>query len=97
MAYGVGPGDAISTSPFTFIATAEVIHLLGAIPVFVVIDPFTFNISLTLLEKTINALNKKEGVDYPLPKQHPLPLKPKGIIATDETTYRNESSKEIHK
>ena len=45
MAYQVGPGDAIFTTPFTFIATAEVIQLLGATPVFVDIDPKTFNIS----------------------------------------------------
>ena len=42
MAYGVGPGDAVFTSPFTFIATAEVIQLLGATPVFVDIDLGTF-------------------------------------------------------
>jgi len=41
MAYGVGPGDAVFTTPFTFIATAEVIQLLGATPVFVDIDPKT--------------------------------------------------------
>ncbi len=39
MAYGVGPGDAIFTTPFSFIATAEVIQLLGATPIFVDIDP----------------------------------------------------------
>ena len=44
LAYGVGPGDAIFTTPFTFIATAEVIQLLGATSVFVDIDPKTFNI-----------------------------------------------------
>lgn len=44
MAYDVGPGDAIFTTPFTFIATAEVIALLGATPVFVDIAPRTFNI-----------------------------------------------------
>jgi len=44
MAYGVGPGDAIFTSPFTFIATGEVIALLGATPVFADIDHKTFNI-----------------------------------------------------
>ena len=43
LAYGVGPGDAIFTTPFTFIATAEVIQLLGATTVFVDIDPQTFN------------------------------------------------------
>ncbi len=44
MAKGVGPGDAIFTTPFTFIATAEVVQLLGATPVFVDIDPSTYNL-----------------------------------------------------
>jgi len=44
MAYNVGPGDAIFTTPFTFIATAEVISILGATPVFTDIDPVTFNL-----------------------------------------------------
>ena len=44
MAYDVGPGDAIFTTPFTFFATAEVIALTGATPVFVDIDARTFNI-----------------------------------------------------
>ena len=44
LAYGVGRGDAIFTTPFTFIATAEVIQLLGATPVFVDIEPRTFNL-----------------------------------------------------
>ena len=42
MAHGVGPGDIVLTTPFTFIATAEVICLLGATPVYVDIDPQTF-------------------------------------------------------
>ncbi|MGD9826241.1 aminotransferase class I/II-fold pyridoxal phosphate-dependent enzyme [Desulfobacter sp.] len=44
MAYGIGPGDAVITSPFTFIATAEAVRLLGATPVFAEVDPVTFNL-----------------------------------------------------
>jgi UDP-2-acetamido-2-deoxy-ribo-hexuluronate aminotransferase len=50
MVYGVGPGDAIFTTPFTFIATDEVISLLGTTPVFVDIDPATYNIDSDKLE-----------------------------------------------
>ncbi|NIM18012.1 MAG: aminotransferase class I/II-fold pyridoxal phosphate-dependent enzyme [Candidatus Aminicenantes bacterium] len=53
MTYNIGPGDAVFTSPFTFIATAEVIQLLGATPVFVDIQPDTFNIDPEKLETVI--------------------------------------------
>lgn len=82
MAYGIGPGDAVFTTPFTFVATAEVISLLGATPVFVDINPSTFNIDPTHLENAINALEKKDSKLYPLPKGFES-LNPKGIIPVD--------------
>jgi len=50
MALGVGHGDEVITTPFTFIATAEVIVLLGATPVFVDVDPATCNLDAAQLE-----------------------------------------------
>jgi dTDP-4-amino-4,6-dideoxygalactose transaminase len=73
MACRVGPGDAIFTTPFTFIATAEVISLLGAVPVFVDIDPGTMNIDPAKLEPAIQALARSNERQ----------LRPKGIIPVD--------------
>lgn len=53
MAYGVKSGDEVICPPFTFIATAEVIALLGAKPVFVDIDEKTYNINTSLIEDEI--------------------------------------------
>jgi len=86
MAYGIGPGDAVFTTPFTFIATAEVISLLGATPVFVDIDPRTFNIDPAKLELAIRAVKERNPSLYPLPSapsREPLALTPKGIIPVD--------------
>jgi UDP-2-acetamido-2-deoxy-ribo-hexuluronate aminotransferase len=58
MALGVGPGDEIITTPFSFIATAEVIALLRATPVFVDIDPRTYNLDPARLPEAINAKTK---------------------------------------
>ena len=96
MALGVGPGDVIFTSPFTFIATAEVISLLGATPVFVDIDKRTFNIDPQKLEQAIIAVKRNDKSSYPLSlsthsspftarplSPHPSPLTPKAIIPVD--------------
>lgn len=53
MAIGVKPGDEVITSPFTFVATAEVIALLGATPVFVDIEPDTCNLDANLIAAAI--------------------------------------------
>ncbi len=54
MAEEVMPGDEIITTPFTFIATAEVIVMRGAVPVFADIEPDTFNISPASVEEKIH-------------------------------------------
>ena len=72
MALEVGPGDAVFTSPFTFMATAETIALLGATPVFVDVDPVTFNIDPDALRRKIGEI-----------KDNHSELTPKGIIAVD--------------
>ncbi len=71
MAWGIGPGDAVFTTPFTFIATAEVISLVGATPVFVDVDDKTYNIDPSKLEEAIVKV-KAEGK-----------LNPKAIIPVD--------------
>lgn len=58
MALDIGPGDEVITSPFTFIATAEVIALLGAKAVFVDIDETSYNIDVTKIEDTITERTK---------------------------------------
>lgn len=71
MAHGVGPGDAVFTTAFTFIATVEVAAVLGATPVFVDIDPRTFNLDPVKLEEAIQAV-KKAGR-----------LTPRGVVPVD--------------
>lgn len=58
MALGVKAGDEVITTPFTFVATAEVIALLGAVPVFVDVQPDTCNIDPTLIEAAISPRTK---------------------------------------
>ena len=71
MALEIGPGDAVFTTPFTFVATAEVISLVGATPIFVDIDKNTYNISPKLLDDAIQGVVSK------------ISLNPKAIIPVD--------------
>jgi len=58
MALGLKPGDEVITATFTFVATAEVIALLGLTPVLVDVDPHTFNIDIKAVEKAITPKTK---------------------------------------
>ena len=58
MSLGVGSGDEVITTPFTFIATGEMISLLGAKPVFVDIDPRTYNIDPNEIESAVTSKTK---------------------------------------
>ena len=70
MAMGIGPGDAVITTPFTYIATAEVIALVGATPIFCDIYDRTFNINPEQLQKAFDLAISKN-------------LKPKAIMPVD--------------
>lgn len=58
MAIGIGPGDEVITPGFSYIATAETVALLGAKPVFVDIDPLTYNIAPALINAAITKHTK---------------------------------------
>jgi len=62
MAHGVGPGDAVFVPSFSFVAAAEAAALRGATPVFVDVDPETFNIDPASLERTIEAV-EGQGIE----------------------------------
>jgi len=86
MAYDTGPGAVIFTTPFTFIATAETISLLGATPVFVDIDPLTYNLDMKHLIRAIDAVKSGDPGNYPLPRpirgNHGV-FRPRGIVPVD--------------
>ena len=70
MAKGIGPGDAVICPAFTFCATAEVVVLLGATPVFADVDADTFNLNATSVKRAV-ATARRHG------------LKPKALIPVD--------------
>lgn len=71
MAWGIGPGDAVFCPSFTFAATAEAMPLVGASPVFVDIDPETYNLDAASLEAAVVAVKAKGE------------LTPRAVIAVD--------------
>jgi len=66
MAIDIKPGDYVLTTPFTFIATAEVISLLGAIPDFVDIDSRTFNIDINQVAEKLNSNSRQYKAILPV-------------------------------
>jgi len=103
MALGIGPGDEVITTPFTFIATSEMIKLLGAKPVFVDIDPQTYNIDP---EKISSAITDNTKLILPvslygqcadmdaintIAKQHNLPVLEDGAQSFG-ATYKGRKS-----
>lgn len=86
MAKGVGPGDAVFTVPFTFMASAEAIATVGATPIFVDVEAHSFNMDTAALSRAIEALAKADPSIHPLPRLSEDALKaltPKGVIAVD--------------
>ncbi|HSP44613.1 MAG TPA: aminotransferase class I/II-fold pyridoxal phosphate-dependent enzyme, partial [Chthoniobacterales bacterium] len=60
MAMGLGPGDAVLTSDYSFFATGSCVARVGATPVFIDIDPVTYNMSTTALERYLTESCRRE-------------------------------------
>lgn len=90
MALGVGPGDEVITTPFTFVATVETIVLIGAKPVYVDIDPGTYNLDPNLVEKAIT--DKTKAIIPVHLYGQPADLEPLGEIAKKHNLYLIEDA-----
>lgn len=83
-AWGIGKGDAVFTTPLSFIATAETIARTGATPVFVDIDQRTFNMDPTRLASAIQAVTERDSSPHPLPRQAmKRRLMPRALVVVD--------------
>lgn len=103
MALGIGPGDEVITTAFTWVSTVEVIALIGATPVFVDIDPQTFCIDVTQIEKAITPRTKAlmpvslfgQMPDYTainaIAKRHHLPVIEDGAQSFGATQHGRKS------
>lgn len=103
MALDVGPGDEVITSAFSFFATVEVIVLLGATPIFVDIDPHTYNLDVHLLEAAITSKTKAimpvslygQCADYQtinaIAAQHQIPVVEDGAQSFGATYFQQKS------
>lgn len=103
LALGIGPGDEVITSPFTFIATGETIALLGAKPVYIDIEADTYNMDPTLIEAAITPKTKAimpvslygQCADFmainDIAKRHGLPVIEDGAQSFGATHYEKRS------
>ncbi len=83
-AWGIGAGDAVFTTPLSFIATAETIARTGAVPVFVDIDAASFNMNAGRLADAIKAVKERDSSLHPLPRQALQDrLTPRAVVAVD--------------
>ena len=71
MAWGIGPGDAVFVPDFTFFASGEVVSFEGATPIFVDVDPDTFNLDPAALEAAIHRVQEENA------------LTPRAVVAVD--------------
>lgn len=94
MAAGVGPGDEVITTPFSFFATGSTIRMAGATPVFVDIDPVTFNISPEAVGAAVN--EKTKAVQAVHLYGQPCDMDPLRELCTDKGIVLVEDACQAH-